>query len=364
MNTNTFIQQFLADNRTNPLLDALPGANEPHVRQCLSLFLGAQKMFGIQTPLAGTITDLAKNCFNDAEMVVHLLHELYADIDREVQRFQKVVGNTPLSTPSHSPCGTPPLNSPRSLRQAALQRDQSISSVSVFPAYPFSRQRTYAPADRENFREKILVRDQYRCKVTGRLDFNSIDAKLVVPGEDDEETPAEAAHIFPFGLRYHVPFLSSMVYPIEFFLFMEQGKQINSTENGLLLDASLHRLFGQVWCIQAEQSQYKVLMLGRRDFSNKQIKFPSPIARPAPILINLHGCFALAAAAWRSADLWAAEGERNLGIVDDCDDKGDTMVRADSNEILGEQITARFLSKYGAGSGGEIETLVLGEPAI
>ncbi|KAJ3160727.1 hypothetical protein HDU88_007879 [Geranomyces variabilis] len=313
------------------------------------------EMFGIQTPLAGTITDLARNCFNDAEMVAHLLHELYADIDREMQRFQKVVGNTPFSPPSGSPRGTPLSHSPRSLRQAALQRDQSISSASVFTAYPFSRQPSRAPSDRENFRETILVREQYRCKVTRCLDLNSVEAKIVVPGKDDEQTAAEAAHIFPFGLRYHVPYLSGMVYPDEFFVFMEQGKQINSTANGLLLDVRLHQLFGKLWCMQAQQSQYKILVLGPghglRDVANKQILFTSPTARPAPILVNLHGCLALAVAAWRSANLWAAEGERDLGIVDDCGDAGDTLVRAE-------------VPKYGAVSHGDIEPLTLGEPAI
>ncbi|KAJ3134958.1 hypothetical protein HDU90_004283 [Geranomyces variabilis] len=146
-----------------------------------------------------------------------------------------------------------------------------------------------------------------------------------------------------------------MVYPNEFFVFIEQGTQINSTANGLLLDVTLHGLFGKLWCMQAQQSEYTVVVLGPgrdlRDVSNKQIPFPSPTARPGPILVNLHGCLALAAAAWRSANLWAAEGERDLGILDDCGDEWDTIFRAD-------------VSKYGAGSHGDIEPLALGEPAV
>ncbi|KAJ3168350.1 hypothetical protein HDU87_001187, partial [Geranomyces variabilis] len=81
MNVTPFIQQFVNDCSHDPALAALPPADpdDPaaaHVRLCLSLFLGAQRMFAIHTPLRDTLATLSANCFDDPTYIAARLHDL------------------------------------------------------------------------------------------------------------------------------------------------------------------------------------------------------------------------------------------------------------------------------------------------
>ena len=44
--------------------------------------------------------------------------------------------------------------------------------------------------------EQALFRDGYRCILSGKLDFTSVNANLVVPKPGEKETTTEASHIF------------------------------------------------------------------------------------------------------------------------------------------------------------------------
>ncbi|KAJ3168451.1 hypothetical protein HDU87_001007 [Geranomyces variabilis] len=343
MTVPPFLEQFVDDCSHDPALAALPPADpaDPaaaHVRLCLSLFLGAQRMFAIHTPLRDTLATLSTNCFDDPTYIADRLHDLYADVDREVQRFQKVVGATPVSTPQPSPSATPtssPFRSPR-------------LSASIFPSYPFSHMTSRAPDDtRESFAEKIWTRDQHRCKVTGTLDLHYVAEHNLDILDDEAEGFLEAAHVFPFGLRYHVPYLSSMVYPCEFFMLLKQGEHINMVENGLLL----------------EDDGYEVIQWGQGQRPSYAQVLTFEAQPPSPLLINLHGCFAVTCAAWVAVKKWKAEGERDLWLLDD-DDEEQTVARVDCNQTLGEAVSASFASKHTPFVEDEPELLSLGEPAV
>ncbi|KAJ3182675.1 hypothetical protein HDU87_008014 [Geranomyces variabilis] len=293
MNVSPFLQQFVNDYSHDPALAALPPADpaDPaaaHVRLCLSLFLGAQRMFAIHTPLRDTLATLSTNCFDDPTYIAARLHDL-----------------------------------------------------------------------------QIQTRDQHRCKVTGALDISYVAEQKLIIRDDEAVNVVEAAHVFPFGLRYNIPYLSSMVYPCEFFLLLKQGEHINMVENGLLLKISAHRLFGRSWCIRAKDDGYEVIQWGpgkRRSYAQLLSFEAQP---PSPLLINLHGCFAVTCAAWVAVEMWKAEGERDLGLLDD-DDEEQTVARADSNlnQTLGEAVSASFASKHTPFVEDEPELLSLGEPAI
>ncbi|KZT01958.1 uncharacterized protein LAESUDRAFT_443286 [Laetiporus sulphureus 93-53] len=155
---------------------------------------------------------------------------------------------------------------------------------------------------------KALVRDGYKCVVTGKVDQDHVDKVTTWTGFDLDIT--DAAHIMPFSLNdfeeTEVPMMAdetAIWTALQAFsgrsLDGLKGDGINSLQNVLTLSASVHRLFCQLVLafepMEAEPNVYRILTWGkaknRRDLSEivtLSDHSNSGKALPNPVYLSLH----------------------------------------------------------------------------
>ncbi|KAG8896177.1 hypothetical protein FRC00_006343, partial [Tulasnella sp. 408] len=107
--------------------------------------------------------------------------------------------------------------------------------------------------DRRTMRELVLMRENYRCVVTGRCDLDSLLVEKTIMRQGEDATVVAAAHILPFTLipRSNDPLSlqrSDMVWrTIAAFSGISpdelSGDKINRAENGVSLDPAMHMVF-------------------------------------------------------------------------------------------------------------------------
>ncbi|KDR74456.1 hypothetical protein GALMADRAFT_141492 [Galerina marginata CBS 339.88] len=64
------------------------------------------------------------------------------------------------------------------------------------PSFDIQKQAFSGFLEKTPSKHDALHRDGYRCILSGKLDFTSVNAKLVVPKPGEKETVTEASHIF------------------------------------------------------------------------------------------------------------------------------------------------------------------------
>ncbi|KAG8895061.1 hypothetical protein FRC01_012594, partial [Tulasnella sp. 417] len=105
--------------------------------------------------------------------------------------------------------------------------------------------------DQPTMRELVLQRDNYRCIVSGKCNFDSIETNQTTMQQDEHYTVVDTAYILPFALvpRSDHPLAlqrSEMVrQTITAFSGISpeelSGDKINCTENSLSLESAMHR---------------------------------------------------------------------------------------------------------------------------
>ncbi|KAI9013326.1 hypothetical protein BC832DRAFT_549369 [Gaertneriomyces semiglobifer] len=289
-----------------------------YLRPYLAIVVQTLMHCNILTPLPSVLAKLATTCSGKPELLTAALLEIWSDVDREIKRFHTSIGDTPQSTPASSPVSSPagtPTGSPRISRAVRLRPVAANDlSTAFFIAVPWRFEKSAIPDSRVQFSTSVREREQFRCAFT-----RDADDSLPHRTPNDPIAPCDSAHIFPFGLRYHITRLSALMYPDDVFEALCGGNAINDIRNGIFMRYDMHRFFGKRWCVFHRDGINYAFTLGERlalrffdTDSVKSVSFAEPSEpSPNPLLLNMHAFFAIVRARLDVMGFLIAGGERD-----------------------------------------------------
>ncbi|KAJ2920985.1 hypothetical protein H1R20_g16109, partial [Candolleomyces eurysporus] len=170
-------------------------------------------------------------------------------------------------------------------------------------------------ASRPSFDTKALVRDGYRCVITGDYDFPSL---MMCPELVEEAGPdpswgfTELCHIFSASTsvilengdkRTHAATCCTIAESFGYTTIQQDlnGEKIHRLENVMTMKVDLHRLFDglELWLVQVGKDTYKVEtfnLLVNQLYGGREVKFttenPKGLPVPSPEYLALHAACA------------------------------------------------------------------------
>ncbi|KAI9065041.1 hypothetical protein FKP32DRAFT_1675063 [Trametes sanguinea] len=175
------------------------------------------------------------------------------------------------------------------------------------------------PRDHSRAKASALVRDNYRCMVTGVPDMDAVSLNLTPASPDGDFTVTRCSYIFPEALG-NMEIAGATAKPLqeheaatvwtilqrfgygdiraELGSAASQGASLHRLENILTLDTRIHRMFDtfKIWfeAVEGQPHCYAIALapgLGRPPFIPKRVQFVSHrpgLPLPSPRYLELH----------------------------------------------------------------------------